>query len=247
MSSSLSPEDLVRYDRQIMLKKLGVEGQLKLLNSRVLVVGAGGLGSPVLFYLVAAGVGFIRIVDSDKVELSNLNRQILHWETDLGKWKTASAEEKLKSLNSKVEIDTVNKPLTRDNARSLVKDVDLVIDALDTVEARQILNEACVAEGKPLIHGAIEELYGQVTTVIPGETPCLRCILPLSVKRRRFPVVGAVAGVIGSIQVLEAIKLITGIGEPLKSRLLLFDAEYARFDLIKISRNPNCPVCSSLR
>jgi len=230
-----------------MLKKLGVEGQLKLRNARVLVVGAGGLGSPVLFYLVAAGVGSIRIVDSDKVELCNLNRQILHWETDLGKWKTASAEEKLKCLNSKVHIDAVNKSLTKDNARSLVRDVDLVIDALDTVEARQTLNEACVAEKKPLIHGAIEGFYGQVTTVIPEETPCLRCILPPSVKRRRFPVVGATAGVIGSIQVLEAIKLITGIGEPLKSRLLLFDAEYARFDLIKISRNPYCPVCGSLR
>jgi len=241
-----SPTELERYDRQIRIKGLGKTGQSKLKKARVMVTGAGGLGCPASLYLVAAGVGHVAIVDKDAVELSNLNRQILHWGNDIGKLKSVSIIEKLRQLNPEVEVEAIPKAITLDNATELVKAFTVVVDGLDCWSTRFLLNKACVKERVPFVHAGIYSLYGQITTILPGKGPCLQCILPKPPpEEEKFPVLGATAGTLGLLEVLETIKIITGLGEPLVGRMLHFDGETMSFQEIRVERRPDCPVCGS--
>jgi len=230
-----------KYVRQIML--FGEEGQEKLKKARVFVAGAGGLGSPVSTYLAVAGIGKIIIADFDCVEKSNLNRQFLHHERDIGKEKIKSAEEKLLSLNPEIEVETVKEKITDENASSIVPSCDLIIDALDNFDTRHVLNRLAVERKIPLIHGAVSGYRGQATTIIPGKTPCLCCIFPNSFKKEVFPVLGTTPGVIGTIQTNEAIKYITGQGKLLENRLLLWDGFSCSFSELNVNKIENCPVC----
>jgi adenylyltransferase/sulfurtransferase len=242
-----SSTELERYDRQIRIKGLGKSGQSKLKKACVMVVGAGGLGCPASLYLVAAGVGYVAIVDKDTVELSNLNRQILHWNTDVGKLKSLSLIEKLHQLNPEVEVEAIPKAITSDNAEELIKSFTVVVDGLDCWSTRFVLNKACVKERVPFVHAGIHSLYGQITTILPGKGPCLQCILPKPPpEEEKFPVLGATAGTLGLLEVLETIKIITGLGEPLVGRMLHFDGEIMSFQEIRVERRPECPVCGSL-
>lgn len=228
-----------RYSRQIPL--LGIDGQERLKGSGVLIAGAGGLGSASSLYLAAAGVGHIRIADSDSVDLSNLNRQILH--RIPGVRKAVSAEETLRSLNPAIEAEGVEICISADSIDELLDGIDLIIDAMDSFEGRYILNSAALEHDLPLVHGAVSGFDGQVTTVIPGRTACLRCIFPRPPPRDAPPVIGATCGIIGSIQAMEAIKVLTGSGEPLANRLLIWDGRCSQMDEIPIGRNERCPDC----
>ncbi|MGB9786819.1 MAG: HesA/MoeB/ThiF family protein [Infirmifilum uzonense] len=240
----LSREELERYDRQLRI--WGVQAQEKLKTSTVLIVGLGGLGSPVAVYLTAAGVGKLIIVDSERVELSNLNRQFLHWTPDVGSLKTQSALKKLKTLNPNVEIELVEKRIaTLEDALELVKKADVVVDCLDNWDTRFLLNEACVKLGKPLVHAAVRGFYGQLMVVVPGKGPCLRCVFPEGLKEERpIPIAGPTAGVLGSFEALETLKILTGTGEPPVGKLFLFDGTREGFDTLTVRRRPDCPVCS---
>ncbi|MEM1977110.1 MAG: HesA/MoeB/ThiF family protein [Nitrososphaerota archaeon] len=240
----LSPRELERYDRQIRFLGLGVEGQLKLKRAKVLVVGVGGLGSAATLYLASAGVGLLRIVDDGDVELSNLNRQILYGTSDLGKPKVEVAARRLKELNPEVEIEAIRERLMEENSGDLLSGVDLAIDCLDNFRARFILNDACVERGKPLIHGAIYGIEGRLMTIIPGKGPCLRCLIPREpAEQERIPVLGPLPGVVGSLEALEAIKMITGLGEPAVGKLIVIDGMDLSFHVVEVRRNPGCPVC----
>ena len=231
----LSERELERYDRQIMI--FGKEGQEKLKRAKVAVVGVGGLGSPVAYYLAAAGIGTLLLIDEQKPELSNLNRQILHWEEDLGRNpKPLSAKWKLERFNSDIKIETFVGKLTRENIEEVLEGVDIIVDCLDNFETRFLLDEYSQRKGIPLVHGAIEGTFGQVTTIVPGKTKSLREIFP-SVREKggKLPIIGATAGVVGSIQAMEVIKLLTGLGEPLLNRLLLIDLAYNTFDVVELS------------
>jgi len=232
-----------KYIRQIML--FGEEGQEKLKNAKIFVAGAGGLGSPVSTYLAVAGIGKIIIADFDSVDLSNLNRQFLHHEKDIGKAKIKSAEEKLLSLNPEIKVETIREKITDENAGSLVPPCDLIIDALDNFDTRHVLNRLAVERNIPLIHGAVSGYRGQATTIIPGKTPCLCCIFPNSFKKEVFPVLGTTPGVIGSIQANEAIKYLTGQGKLLENRLLLWDGLSCSFSELQVNKAENCPVCGT--
>lgn len=230
----LSERELERYDRQIML--FGTEGQEKLKRAKVAVVGVGGLGSPVAYYLAAAGVGTLLLIDEQEPELSNLNRQILHWEEDVARNpKPLSAKWKLERFNSDIKIETFVGRLSEDNVDEVLEGVDVIVDCLDNFETRFLLDEYSQRKGIPLVHGAVEGTFGQVTTIVPGKTKSLREIFP-SVKEKsgKFPIIGATAGVIGSIQAIEVIKLLTGVGEPLLNRLLLVDLAYNNFDVVEL-------------
>jgi molybdopterin/thiamine biosynthesis adenylyltransferase len=236
--------ELERYARQTMLKGFGMEAQRRLQRARVVVVGLGGLGSSASIYLTAAGAGNLLLVDPDVVQLSDLNRQILYCEGDVGRPKAKSAAESLSRLNPSVSLRGLASALTEENAEDIVGGADVAVDALDSYAARYILNEACVRLGVPMVHGAVEGFDGQVTTVIPGRGPCLRCILPGAPDiRREVPVLGPTPGLIGCIQAMEAIKVITGIGKPLVGRMLIFSGKEMRFEEIEVKRNPGCPVC----
>ena len=237
--------DAARYDRQIPL--FGEEGQRRLARSTALVVGAGGLGSAVSVYLAVAGVGRIVVVDGDVVEVSNLNRQILHWQEDLGRPKAASAADSLRGLNPELEVEEV--PLFADggNLPGLVAKADAVVDALDNFSSRHLLNGAALAAGIPLFHGAISGLDGQATTIVPGATPCLRCIFPRPPPEEKVPALGATCGIVGSIQATEVVKHLTGLGASLAGRLLLWDGFRGRCDEIPLERNPGCPDCGRRR
>ena len=244
---TFSSVELERYDRQIRIKGLGKSGQSKLKKARVMVVGAGGLGCPASLYLVAAGIGHVAVVDKETVELSNLNRQILHWNDDIGRPKGISMMEKLRQLNPDVTVETVQKIVTTGNARQLVKGFTVVVDALDNWRTRFLLNKACVKEKIPFVHAGVYSLYGQITTILPGKGPCLQCILPkIPPEEEKFPVLGATVGTLGLLEALETIKIITGLGEPLVGRMLHFDGETMSFQEIKVERRRNCPVCGSL-
>ena len=232
-----------KYIRQIML--FGEEGQEKLENAKVFVAGAGGLGSPVSTYLAVAGIGKIIIADFDSVDLSNLNRQFLHHEKDIGREKIKSAEEKLLSLNPEIKVETIREKITDENAGSIVPPCDLIIDALDNFDTRHVLNRLAVERNIPLIHGAVSGYRGQATTIIPGKTPCLCCIFPSSFKKEVFPVLGTTPGVIGSIQANEAIKYLTGQGKLLENRLLLWDGLSCSFSELHVNKAENCPVCGT--
>ena len=249
--SGLSRDELERYARHIVLREIGGAGQQRLRRSRVLVVGAGGLGSPSLLYLAAAGVGTIGVVDDDIVQVSNLQRQIIHSGGRLGAAKTASAKEAMTQLNRHVEVIALGKRLDAGSA-DLVGDYDVVLDGSDNFETRRLVNRHCVGEGIPLVFGAISQWEGQVS-VFGGDGPCLACVFPedagpgLEVSCAEGGVLGALPGVIGSMMAVEVIKLITGAGRPLKSRLLIFDALWGDSRMIELRRNPDCPVCGSGR
>jgi adenylyltransferase/sulfurtransferase len=242
----LSKQDLVRYGRQIKYPGFGEEGQEKLESSHVTVVGVGGLGAAASLYLAYAGFGHITIVDSDSVELSNLNRQVLHWEQDIREHKTASAAWKLGKINSGIKVMPVCERIAPENIRSLIKGAAVVIDGLDNFKTRFIVNEACVEQGVPFIHAGVSGMLGEITTIIPGKTPCLACIYPsLSDGKEVIPVFGATPALMASLQVMEAIKLIAGFGKTLAGRMLYFDGETMEFFIEDLTKNPDCAVCGT--
>ncbi|MCJ7785963.1 MAG: HesA/MoeB/ThiF family protein, partial [Desulfobacterales bacterium] len=214
----LTPSERERYDRQIMIGEIGQEGQEKLKRSRVVIAGTGGLGSPIAIYLTAAGIGTIRVIDHDQVALSNLNRQILHWEEDVGRKKVDSARTKLRNLNSTVEIQAIAETITEENVFGLVDGCDAIVDALDNLPTRYILNRCAIEKNIPFFHGAVNGFEGRAMTVIPGETACLRCMYRGLVPQEKFPVMGVAPAVIGSIQATEVIKYLVGIGKLLTNR-----------------------------
>jgi thiazole biosynthesis adenylyltransferase ThiF len=244
-------EQLERYSRHIILKEIGVKGQKKLLNGKVLIIGAGGLGAPAALYLAAAGVGTIGIVDADEVDLSNLQRQVIHTTNDIGKLKVESASETMQAINPDVQVNTYHEFVTSDNIMDLIKDYDFVIDGTDNFPAKFLINDACVMANKPFSHAGIIRFKGQLTTVVPGEGPCYRCIFKEPPPKDAVPtckeagVIGAMGGVIGSLQAMEAIKYLTGTGELLTGYLLTYDALKMEFHKIKLPpRGKGCAVCS---
>ena len=240
----LSNDELQRYDRQIMINGFGEAGQEKLKKAKVFLAGAGGLGSPIAIYLAAAGIGSMRIADHDKVELSNLNRQVLHWEENIGRSKVESAAEKLHKFNTGIMIETIGETITEANVSKLVGDSDLIIDAMDNLPTRYLLNKTAVEKGIPFFHGAVYGFEGRAMTVLPGKTACLNCLYHgASVPKEKFPVIGVTPAVIGCIQATEVIKYIVGLGELLTDRLLTYDALQMKFNEFKISRDPDCEVC----
>ncbi|RJS93450.1 HesA/MoeB/ThiF family protein [Candidatus Bathyarchaeota archaeon] len=244
--ASLSRSELERYDRQISIRGWGVEGQKKIKSSRVIVVGVGGLGTVSSLYLAAAGVGELILIDSDKVSLSDLNRQILYSEDVLGLSKVDVAKTKIQSLNSEVKVEAIMRKVTKENVNNLIKDADVVVDGLDNWSTRFIVNSRCVEKEIPFVHAGVSEFYGQITTVMPREGPCLRCIFPEKPRQmKKIPILGATPGLLASMQVMEVIKILTGIGKPLIGRLLFIDGEGMICEEAEIKRNPNCPVCGS--
>lgn len=244
MDDVLSESDLSRYERQIMLDGIGIKGQEKLKSSKVLVAGVGGLGSPAAYYLTAAGIGTIGLADFDEVSLSNLNRQILHATNDIGRFKIDSAAEKLSSLNPDVQINKHCIKLTHENIADTVKNYDVIIDAVDNFETRFLINDSCYFLQKPVIEGAVCGFEGLLMTIVPGKTPCYRCLYPDLPKEKSFKgIIGTTAGVIGSLQAFEAVKLLLGIGEPLLGRILIFDGINSSFRVIDWSKKRSCPLC----
>jgi molybdopterin/thiamine biosynthesis adenylyltransferase len=242
----LTKEDLERYDRQIKYEGFGEEGQRRLKSSHVIVAGAGGLGCPASVYLACAGVGQITIIDSEAVELSNLNRQILHWDKDIGAEKAVSAASKLNCLNPSIRIIPVTTQITSANARGLIKGANVVIDAMDNFETRAILNQACVDEGIPFVHGGVWGLCGQVTTIIPRKTPCLACLYPHKPEDHSpFPVFGVTPAMVAIVQSIEAIKIIAGFGRLLTGQILYVNEANMDFCLREVLRKPDCRVCGS--
>lgn len=244
-------EQLERYSRHILLKQVGAEGQAKLLDAKVLIVGAGGLGAPAALYLAAAGVGTIGIVDSDKVELSNLQRQVIHFTDDLNRPKVESAADKMKRINPDVTVRAHEEYVKADNIRDLLDGYDFVIDGVDNFPTKFLINDACVMMGIPFAHGGILRFAGQAMTVVPGKTACYRCVFREPPPRNVVPtcsqagVLGAIAGMLGTIQAAEALKFITGAGEPLADSLLTFDALTMTFRKVALRRQPDCPVCGN--
>ena len=239
----LSQEELVRYDRQIMIPGLGEKGQERLKNAKVFIAGAGGLGSPIAIYLSAAGVGLIKIADHDRVELSNLNRQILHWEEDIGKKKIDSAMDKLSKLNPSIKLEITNETINEKNVSQMVDGFDAIVDAMDNFPTRYILNKAAIEKDIPFFHGAVNGFEGRVMTIIPGKTPCLRCMYHGTPPAEKFPVIGVTPAIIGSIQATEVIKYLVGMGDLLTDRLLIYDGMRMIFKEFKIRKNPECDHC----
>lgn len=250
-NSTTENYEALRYSRQIILDGFGLEGQGKLKKAKILVAGSGGLGSPALLYLAAAGVGNIGIVDFDTVTISNLNRQVLHFTEDLGKRKTDSSEEKITKLNPEVKIIKHNTRIDIDNVEDIISGYDVVIDATDNFTARYLISDCCYFMKKPLIEGAAVALDGILMTIIPGKTPCYRCLYPYPPEDGVMPtcsdmgILGAVTGVIGSMQALEAIKLVVGIGDNVAERILTFDALASSFREVKWGRRESCPLCGN--
>jgi adenylyltransferase/sulfurtransferase len=242
----LTAKELERYDRQIMIYGFGKEGQEKLKKAKAFIAGAGGLGSPVTIYLAAAGIGTIRIADHDRVELSNLNRQVLHWEENIGGRKVDSAAAKLGKFNTGIKIETIAETITEDNVSQLVADSDLIVDAMDNLPTRYLLNRAAIKKGIPFFHGAVYGFEGRAMTVIPGKSACLNCLYHgATVPKEKFPVIGVTPAVIGCIQATEVIKYLVGQGELLTNRLLNYDALRMKFTEFKINKDPNCEHCGN--
>jgi len=240
----LTDKELLRYDRQLIIPGWGIKGQLKLKRSKVVVIGAGGLGSPVSMYLTAAGVGNLVIIDRDKYELSNLNRQLLGWQKDVGQPKAMAAKEKLEALNSDINIEAVTKEITEESVQGLLKGANVVVDGTDNWAVRFIANEECVRQRIPFVHAGVQGFFGQVTTIIPMEGPCLRCIIPKPPPDvKRFPVVGVTPGFFAMLEAMEVLKAIVGLGSLLVGKVLIFNGEDMTFDILEVQRNPNCPVC----
>ena len=241
----LTPSEQERYDRQIMIGEIGQEGQEKLKRSRVVIAGTGGLGSPIAIYLTAAGIGMIRLIDHDQVALSNLNRQILHWEEDIGRKKVDSARTKLRTLNSAVEIEAIAETITEGNVSKLVDGCDGIVDAMDNLPTRYILNRCAIEKNIPFFHGAVNGFEGRVMTILPGKTACLRCMYRGPVPQEKFPVIGVAPAVIGVIQATEVIKYLLGIGKLLTNRLLIYDGLKVTFSEFTVNKNPDCDHCGS--
>jgi len=247
-AKALTPYQVQRYSRHIIMPQVGSQGQRKIIDSKVLIVGAGGLGSPVAVYLALAGVGTIGIVDFDTVDLSNLQRQILHGNDDVGKPKVVSARETLNAYNPDVKVVTHEVPITSENAMDIIPQYDIVVNGADNFPARYLVNDACYLAGKPLVDGSILLFDGQASVYIPGNG-CYRCLFPTPPPPGAVPscaeagVLGALPGLIGTIQVIETIKQILGTGEALTGRLLLVNALDMDFRTVKLRRNPKCPLC----
>jgi molybdopterin/thiamine biosynthesis adenylyltransferase/rhodanese-related sulfurtransferase len=247
--AGLTPEQGQRYSRHLLIPEVGESGQLQLLRSKVLLIGAGGLGSPAALYLAAAGVGTLGIVDSDVVDATNLQRQILHSTERIGEPKTESARQTLEALNPDVKIVGYQERLTSENIDRILSEYDVVVDGADNFPTRYLLNDASVKWNKPVVHGSIYRFEGQVTVFKPHEGPCYRCLFPTPPPPELAPscaeagVLGVLPGVIGTIQANEVIKLLLGIGEPLVGRYLLFDALEGSFREVRLRRDPKCPVC----
>ncbi len=243
-------EQIKRYSRHIILPEVGGKGQKKLQKAKVLCVGAGGLGSPVAFYLAAAGVGTIGIIDMDKVDISNLQRQILHSSKDVGKLKVESAKETLESINPDTKVLTYSEKLTSKNVKKIIKNFDIVVDGCDNFATRYLVNDACYFDKKPNVYGSVFQFEGRATVFVPDKGPCYRCLHPFPPPPGEVPscqeagVLGVLPGLIGLIQATETIKLILGLGNSLKGRLLLYDALNLSFREVKIKKDPNCPLCS---
>ncbi len=244
----LTKEQLTRYSRQVILEELGVDGQRRLLDSKVLVIGAGGLGSPVSLYLAAAGIGTLGIVDGDRVDLSNLHRQIIHFTHDIGRPKTQSAQRTLEDINPDVKVIPHQTTLTSENAFEIISPYDVVVNGSDNFPTRYLVNDACVMLGKPLVDASILKWEGQATVFLPGRG-CYRCLFPTPPPPGSVPscaeggIVGGVAGYMGTLQVVETVKILLGVGETLANRLLLFDMLAGEVRALNWTRNPACPVC----
>jgi molybdopterin/thiamine biosynthesis adenylyltransferase/rhodanese-related sulfurtransferase len=248
--AGLSPVQQERYSRHLLIPEVGAAGQTRLLESKVLIVGAGGLGSPAALYLAAAGVGTLGIVDFDVVETSNLQRQVLHTSARVGQPKTESARLAISALNPDVAVVKHDEVLGADNVARLIDGYDVVLDGTDTFETRYLVNDAAVAAGIPVVHASVFRFEGQLTTFVPYEGPCYRCLYPTPPPAELAPgcsvagVLGVVPGIMGLLQANEVLKVVLGIGEPLVGRLLLFDALDASFSELRLARDPACPVCS---
>ncbi|MCD6364525.1 MAG: molybdopterin-synthase adenylyltransferase MoeB, partial [Planctomycetes bacterium] len=246
---ALSEQQIERYSRQIILEQVGGSGQENLLNSKVLIVGAGGLGSPAALYLAAAGVGTIGLVDADVVDLTNLQRQIIHHSADVGKAKVDSAATKIRAINPDVTVRAYRQRATAQNIRQIIRDYDFVIDGTDNFPAKFLINDACFFERKPFSHAGILKFYGQLITVLPGRTTCYRCIFNAPPPAGAVPscsqagVLGVLAGVVGALQATEAMKYLLGTGKLLTGTLLTYDALEGEFRAVNLSRNPDCPLC----
>ena len=238
-----SQRELERYKRQMML--FGKEGQERLKRSTIVIAGAGGLGSPVALYLAVAGVGTIKIVDNDMVEQSNLNRQILHNDRDIGKKKVDSAAETLQAINPDITVWAIHTTIDSGNVKSLVGNADGIVDAMDNFPTRYLLNDVAITKKIPLFHGAIRGFYGQATTILPKKSACLRCIFPKAPPQEVFPVIGVTPGVIGAVQASEVIKYLVTTGELLTNRLFIWDGMRARAEEICVERNPDCEACAT--
>ncbi|MEW6082550.1 MAG: molybdopterin-synthase adenylyltransferase MoeB [Bacillota bacterium] len=250
---TLSPRQEARYSRNIVIPEIGAGGQERLLGSSVLVVGAGGLGSPALYYLAAAGVGTLGVIDADVVDVSNLQRQILHREADVGRPKVESAAEKLEGLNPDVRLKTFSEALAQDNALEILRGFQAVVDATDNYQARYVINDACVRLGVPMVHGSIFRTEGQASVFWPPDGPCYRCLFPkppppeATLSPQQAGVLGAAPGVIGAIQAMETIKILLGVGRTLRGRLLLFNGLTLEFIEVSVEGHPGCPVCQGGR
>ncbi len=242
-----------RYARHLALKEVGREGQERLLAGRVLIIGAGGLGSPTAMYLAAAGVGTLGIVDADAVDVSNLQRQIAHGTSDIGKPKVDSIRETIKNLNPEVTVRVHQTFVSEENIHNLLRDYDFILDATDNFQAKFLINDACVMAGKSFCHAGILRFQGQLMTYVPGKGPCYRCIFKDPPSKQAVPsckevgIIGAMAGVIGSLQAMEAIKYLLGEGDLLIGKLLTYDALKNEFRTVRLPKQvPDCPICSSL-
>jgi adenylyltransferase/sulfurtransferase len=244
-----TPEQLVRYSRHFLLPEIGEEGQAKLLGAKILMVGAGGLGSPAAYYLAAAGVGTLGIIDNDVVDISNLQRQILHANDRVGTPKVESAKKTLEGLNPDVKVIPYQSKLTSENIMEILKDYDFVVDGCDNFPTRYLVNDACVLTGKPNVHGSIFQFEGQATVFYPGKGPCYRCLYPEPPPAEMAPscaeagVLGVLPGLIGVIEALEAIKLILDKGDSLVGRLLTFNTLTMEINTLRLRRDPKCPMC----
>jgi molybdopterin/thiamine biosynthesis adenylyltransferase/rhodanese-related sulfurtransferase len=248
--ASLTPAQQSRYSRHLLIPEVGTAGQVKLLESKVIMIGAGGLGSPAALYLAAAGVGTLGIVDFDVVEASNLQRQVIHSTERLGVKKVESARQSIEALNPDVKVVALDEMLLADNVDRLIAGYDVILDGTDTFETRYLLNDAAVAAGIPVVHASVFRFEGQLTTFVPYEGPCYRCLYPTPPPPELAPgcsvagVLGVVPGIMGMLQSNEVLKLLLGIGDPLVGRLLLFDALDGAFSEVRLQRDPNCPTCS---
>ena len=247
----LTSDELQRYGRHVVLPDVGLEGQRKLKAGRVLLVGAGGLGSPVALYLAAAGVGTLGLIDFDVVDISNLQRQVLHGTSDVGRSKLDSARDRIRDANPHVAVDTYEMRLTSANALDILRDYDVVVDGTDNFATRYLTNDACVLLGKPNVYGSVFRFEGQASVFATESGPCYRCLYPEPPPPGLVPscaeggVLGVLPGIVGTIQATEALKLLLGIGEPLVGRLLLIDALGSRFRVVSLERDPTCPACGT--
>jgi len=240
---ALSDDDKERFQRQIILPGWGEDGQEKVKQATVFIAGAGGLGSPVSIYLAAAGVGRLRICDCGEPELSNLNRQVLHSDADIGKNKALSAQETLANINPHVTVEALPEKIVKETVADLVGDAQIIVDCMDNFPTRHILNEYAYTKGLPFLHAGVFGMSGQLTFIHTPDTPCLYCVFPGSPPPEIFPIVGATAGVIGTMEVLETLKYLTGKGSLVKNRMLFWDGELMNFHEIAVQKDPNCIVC----